>query len=140
MGHVHRAHITCQAPCAPGVVVRSPSAAHHLYVMATKPTSKPLAWHKNFIGHHRKRAGFSQEQVAEILSDLELIDSHASISRIENGKQKPPIDVIEAMARLYGVDIDTMIYRPPSSPSGIPEPPTSGLAPRRPPSGPRRGA
>lgn len=61
----------------------------------------------------RKRAGFSQERVAEILEMEELIDSHASVSRIERGIQRPSIVVIEAMARLYGTDIDSMINRPP---------------------------
>ena len=84
-----------------------------MYMPTPKTDVKPLPWRKNFSGHWRKYAGFSQETVAEILEREELIDSHASVSRIENGKQRPSIVTIEAMARLYGTDIDSLLNRPP---------------------------
>lgn len=67
--------------------------------------------------HWREHAGFTQEQAAEVIGV-----SHATIQRIENGKQVTPIDNIEALARLYKTDVHSMLNRLPTVPAnGRPE-------------------
>lgn len=95
---------------------------------------KPLSWRNNCIGLWRDWAGYTQEQVAEILEEDGLIKTHTSVSRIEGGKQVPKIDTLEAMARLYGTDVHSMINRqPPSEPPAraAPQPPKPTTRTRR---------
>lgn len=80
---------------------------------------KPLRWRKNFIRQWRDFRGFTQESAAEALSrpPYNLDYTHASLGRIENGKQMPTIALIEALAQLYRTDIDSLLNRPPEAPA-----------------------
>ena len=42
--------------------------------------------------------------------------SHPSIGRVEKGKQLPPISYIEALAKLYDTDIDSLLNKLPAVP------------------------
>jgi transcriptional regulator with XRE-family HTH domain len=41
--------------------------------------------------------------------------THNSLGRIENGKQMPTIELIEALAKMYETDIDSLLNRRPET-------------------------
>jgi transcriptional regulator with XRE-family HTH domain len=95
---------------------------------ATK--SKPLRWRTNCIRHWRDfRDGMTLEAAAEALSrpPYNLDYTHNSLGRIENGKQMPTIELIEALARLYRTDIDSLLNRRPETADREPAPTARGL-------------
>lgn len=53
----------------------------------------------------------TQQEVADALAEMAppKIYGRNSVTRAEAGKQKPPIDVLEAIASLYGTDVDSML-------------------------------
>jgi transcriptional regulator with XRE-family HTH domain len=88
--------------------------------MAKSPAtkSKPLRWRTNCIRHWRDfRDGMTLEAAAEALSrpPYNLDYTHNSIGRIENGKQMPTIELIEALAKLYDTDVDSLLNRRPGT-------------------------
>ena len=42
--------------------------------------------------------------------------THASLGRLENGLQMPKIELIEALAKIYDTDIDSLLNRLPTVP------------------------
>lgn len=91
------------------------AAVHPMYMVKRK--EKPLRWRKNAIRAWRELRKFTLETASEALShpphDIEI--THNSLGRIENGKQMPSIELIEALAKLYDTDIDSLLNRPPAS-------------------------
>lgn len=80
-----------------------------------KRKEKPLRWRRNAIRQWRDLRKFTLETASEALSaapySIEI--THNSLGRIENGKQMPSIELIEALAKLYETDIDSLLNRPP---------------------------
>lgn len=94
------------------------AGVHHVYMRNTRrpqrksaTTSTPLRWRRTRIALWRKRADMTQQEVADHLAErspaIEL--TRVSIARIETGEQMPSAEVLEAMAALFGVDVDTML-------------------------------
>lgn len=57
----------------------------------------------------RVNAGFTQKEAAE---RLEI--SRSTLANYEMSKTKPDIDTAIALAKLYGVPIDNLIFLPPN--------------------------
>ena len=91
----------------------------HPVYMAKKP-KKPqaLPWRITLIRYWRKHRGMTQEGAAAALAKEPycIETSHPSVGRVEKGKQLPPISYIEALAKLYGTDIDSLLNRLPTVP------------------------
>jgi transcriptional regulator with XRE-family HTH domain len=105
---------------------------HHVYMAKkTKKTKKPseLRWRPTLIRHWREHRKMTQERVADILAEAPycLPYSYNSLGRLENGKQMPKIGLIEALAKIYETDIDSMLNRLPSLPTA-PRPDAAELA------------
>lgn len=79
-----------------------------------RPKPPSLRWHKNHIGEWREDAELSQQEVADRLADRGVELDRVSIGRIEGGKQVTTIEVLEAMASLFGTDVHSMINLAPS--------------------------
>lgn len=60
---------------------------------------------QNNLLEARKRAGLTQQDAAE-----RLTISRQAISRWESGTAKPSIENLMALAKLYGVSTDTLLY------------------------------
>ena len=60
------------------------------------------------LGRYRTRQGLSQEALAECIGV-----SRQAISRWERAKAVPDIDNLIALAGVYGVSIDTLLYAEP---------------------------
>lgn len=91
--------------CLPG---ESPS--YRAYMARTdkqpaKGTGKVLRlpWRITKIRLWRERKGLTQQQVVDELSEIDpsLARDRNSMSRIETGKQKPDVAVLEAMVRIF---------------------------------------
>jgi transcriptional regulator with XRE-family HTH domain len=81
---------------------------------------KSLRWRTNCIRHWRISKGFTLETASEALAlaPYHLQYTHNSLGRVENGKQMPKINLIEALATLYETDIDSLLNRRPGGPPG----------------------
>lgn len=69
----------------------------------------------DMLTYLRKRQGLTQQQLADKL-DM----SRSAIGMYETGKREPEIEVLEAFADFYNVDMNTLTGRPSSMPA-IPE-------------------
>ncbi len=58
------------------------------------------------LADRRKRAGFSQESLA-----LELGVSRQAVSKWERSESSPDTDNLIALAQLYGVSLDDLLYK-----------------------------
>lgn len=58
------------------------------------------------LADRRKRAGFSQEALA-----LELGVSRQAVSKWERSESSPDTDNLIALAQLYGVSLDDLLYK-----------------------------
>lgn len=106
------------ALCTSGVVYPAGKGAHHVPMVRKIPKNvvggasrgaKPLRWRKTQIRAWREEAGKTQQEVADALTTRGLELDRVSIGRIEAGDQMPSIEVIEAMADIFGIDVDTML-------------------------------
>lgn len=68
----------------------------------------------DMLTYLRKRQGLTQQQLADKLNM-----SRSAIGMYETGKREPEIEVLEAFADFYNVDMNTLTGRP-SSPTPIP--------------------
>lgn len=93
---------------------------------------KPLPWRVTCIRHWREFAGLTLEAAAEKVAgvpySLAKGTTHTSLGRVENGKQIPSIKMIEALAHLYGTDIDSLLNRLPTIPQAAKDPDAAELA------------
>lgn len=106
------------ALCTFGVVYAQKGHVHHVY-MAKKTTKKsvrskpaedePLAWKPNHIAEHREAAEMTQQDMADRLRERGIELGRNSVGRIEQGKQRPFHDTLEAMADILGIDVDSMV-------------------------------
>jgi transcriptional regulator with XRE-family HTH domain len=85
-----------------------------------KKTKKPraLRWRVTRIRYWREYRKMTLMGVAETLAKepYRLQTSHASLGRLENGRQMPKIGLIEALTKIYETDIDSMLNRLPTVP------------------------
>lgn len=88
---------------------------HAMYMAKRK--EKPLRWRKTAIRTWRDHRGITLESAEETLAKppYSVKITHNSLGRIENGKQMPSIALIEALAKLYDTDVDSLLNRPPGS-------------------------
>lgn len=87
------------SPVTPGVPRGTPDAARLV------PVDKPL-FKRTYIKEWREKRGLSLRRLAERLEETpggDLLISHASIGRIEKGKQPYSQPVLEAIATALGV-------------------------------------
>ena len=69
----------------------------------------------DMLTYLRKRQGLTQQQLADKLNM-----SRSAIGMYETGKREPEIEVLEAFADFYNVDMNTLTGRVPS-PAPIPQ-------------------
>src|SRR5580765_114460 len=86
----------------------------------SKKIKKPreLRWRLTLIRHWRKYRQMTLPGVADTLArePYRLKSTHASLGRLENGLQMPKIELIEALAKIYDTDIDSLLNRLPTVP------------------------
>lgn len=121
---VHPAHIAGQGVCTSGVVYLEDSPVHPVY-MSTKTNAakqervvsrlKPDPRHgKTFIREWRAFRGLTLEQLAERIGV-----THATLSRIERGRQPYNQPLLEALAEGLMTDTASLLIRDPKDPTGI---------------------
>ncbi len=75
-----------------------------------------LPWRITKIRVWRERAGLTQQEVADHLAEMGagLNRDRVSIARIETGKQRPAVNVLEAMVAILGApNLTAMLDRTP---------------------------
>lgn len=115
--------------CTSGVVYAGNQGFHHAYMPRTpqkprrltklqrlaKPSTE-LPWRLTKIKLWRKGAELTQQAVADRLVEMDpdLDYTRESIQRIENGKQRPGVIVLEAMVIMFGApDLTSLLDRTP---------------------------
>lgn len=101
----------------PGACTHALQTVHPVYMIKKRGTKPALRWRPNCIRFWREYRGFTLEEAAEALSrpPHDLNYTHTSLGRAENAKQMPKIEMIEALAKLYGTDVDSLINRRPEA-------------------------
>lgn len=69
---------------------------------------KTLRWRANRISLWRDDANLTQQDMADRLTARGLKLDRVSVTRIENGKQMPTIEILEAMADILQTDVTSM--------------------------------
>lgn len=77
------------------------------------------------ILNYRKRAGLSQERLAELLGV-----SRQAVSKWEGDAAQPELDKIVALARLFGITTDQLLLEDIPGPGAPPKPLTAKREPR----------
>lgn len=96
--HVHRAHMPKQK----------------------RPIPKRPPHRKTFIREWRNSRGITLERLADRLKEFHGLEiTHASLSRIERGKQPYNQNQLEAIAEELGTDPPSLLMRNPQDPDGI---------------------
>lgn len=126
-GNVRQMHNGGQAECTPDVVYTDLTGVHPMHMAtatarqrASKRKEKPLRWRVTCMRHWRlHKDQMTLEEAAEALgrAPYNISTTHATLGRYENGKVMPPIGVVEALAALYGTDIDSLLNRLPTIPA-----------------------
>lgn len=82
---------------------------------ATLKKGKELNWRISKMREWRRFRKLKLSGVAETLSDppYSLPSDHVKIGRYERGENPPDANYLEALAKLYGTDIDSMLNRTP---------------------------
>lgn len=105
--YVRRAHIPVKAKCTWGTIFREWLSVHHAY-MAKKskaPAREPaMVYRKTFVREWREHRGMTLEQLAERAGT-----THATLSRLERGKQPYGQALLEAIAKVLGTDVPSLI-------------------------------
>lgn len=112
-----------------GVVYEAKSPVHSKYMARTKdqkgdgrkspprpPAAAKLPWRITRIRLWRERADMTQQEVADrlVMMDPDLDYTRTSVQRIETGKQRPPVVVLEAMVVMFGApNLSAMLDRTP---------------------------
>jgi transcriptional regulator with XRE-family HTH domain len=78
------------------------------------PRPKPAQFRRTFIRHWREHRGLTLEQLAERVGT-----THASLSRIERGKQPYTQPLLEAVAEALQTDVASLLMRDPTGPEDI---------------------
>lgn len=115
--NVHPAHIAGQAQCTPAVILSPDDSVHAVYMAQAArkivPRVKP-AFGRTFIREWRLHRNLTLEQLADRIDT-----THASLSRIERGKQPYTQPMLEALADALQTDPASLLMRDPSSPDAI---------------------
>ncbi len=88
--------------------------------MPKRPTTKvhprfrQRVYQKTFMREWREHKGRTLEEAAEVAGI-----THASLSRIERGKQPYSQAILEALADYYGTNAASLLMRNPQDPEGI---------------------
>lgn len=110
-----------QAPvallCTSGVIYGEKGNVHHAYMAKKHKPAAPKAeskrWRKTLIATWRDAVGMTQQAAADALAERGITRDRVSVGRIEGGKQMPSIEVLEALAKIYKTDVDSMLnYTP----------------------------
>lgn len=115
--NVHPTHNKGQGPCTPGVVYGLGVPVHHAYMAQAKvvPRLKPdPRYGETQIRAWRKHRGLTLEQLAERIGM-----THATLSRIERGKQPYNQVLLESLAEALQTDVASLLIRDPADPDGI---------------------
>lgn len=79
-----------------------------------RPKPKQPQYRKTFIRHWREYRGLTLERLADRLGT-----THASLSRIERGRQPYGQALLEAIAEALQTDTASLLIRNPQDPDGI---------------------
>ena len=90
------------------------SAVHHAYMARTVRVLPKSHRRPTFIREWRKSKNLTLEKLADRLGV-----SHATLSRIENGKQDYNQTLLELLADALGTDPASLLIRKPNDPEGI---------------------
>ena len=91
------------------------AALHHAYMKRVTPNFRRRQQYRTtFIRQWREARGLTLEQLAERIGT-----THASLSRIERGKQPYTQPMLEAIADALGTDAASLIMRDPLDAEGI---------------------
>ena len=91
------------------------SFVHNIYMAdQVTPRLRKREYRRTFIREWRKHRGLTLEQLADRIGT-----THASLSRIERGRQPYTQGLFEAIAEALGVDPADLHVRDPSDPDGI---------------------
>lgn len=107
--------------CTPSAMLDGLSTVHTVY-MAKKVRPRPkaaTAYRKTFIREWRKSRGLTLERLADRVGASVGGFTHASLSRIENGKQPYSQPILEALAEALGTDPVSLLIRNPTDPEGM---------------------
>lgn len=117
VANVHPTHIDGQAGCTPSVVPTDDNSVHAVYMAKAArkvvPQMKPQ-YGRTFIREWRLHRNLTLEQLADRIDT-----THASLSRIERGKQPYTQPMLEALADALQTDPASLLMRDPSSPDAI---------------------
>lgn len=115
--NVHPTHNEGQAPCTPSVVYALGMPVHPAYMAQAKVVSRlkpdPL-YGSTYIRAWRTHRGLTLEQLAERVGV-----THATLSRIERGKQPYNQVLLESLADALQTDAASLLIRDPEDPDGI---------------------
>lgn len=81
----------------------------HLVYMARRKQ-----YRVTFMRQWREKAGLTLERAADRIGT-----THASLSRIERGKQPYSQELLEAAAAAYNTDVASLLMRNPADPEGL---------------------
>jgi transcriptional regulator with XRE-family HTH domain len=86
-----------------------------------QPQPKKAQFRRTFIRQWRQHRGLTLEQLADRVRTINdaLETTHASLSRIETGKQPYNQLLLEAIAEALQTDVASLLIRDPSAPEGI---------------------
>ena len=109
--------------CTSGVIYGEKAHVHHAYMgkRIQQSTDLGLRWRKTRIADWRTAAGFTQQQVADALTEHGIKLDRVSVGRIEGGKQMPTIEALEFMATMFKTDITSMLNLTPEQAKHIRE-------------------
>lgn len=82
--------------------------------MARKVTPRPKGFRRTYIRQWREHRGLTLEALAERVGDAVGGFTHASLSRIERGKQPYSQPVLEALALALQTDVASLLMRDPT--------------------------
>jgi transcriptional regulator with XRE-family HTH domain len=96
------------------MLVHNVKIVHHVYmakkvVTRFKPKLRPI-----FLRQWREYRGLTLEQLAESIGA-----THATLSRIERGKQPYSQAILEALADRLSTDVASLLMRDPADPNAI---------------------
>lgn len=90
-------------------------AVHTVYMAKqVTPRFRQVQYRRTFIRQWRKLRGLTLEQLADRIGS-----THASLSRIEGGKQPYSQPLLEAIAEALQTDVASLLMRDPSEPDAI---------------------
>lgn len=85
-----------------------------MYMAKVKPRFRHPQYRRTFIRQWRDFRGLTLEQLAERVDT-----THATLSRIERGRQPYGQALLEAIAEALSTDVSSLLMRDPSDPDGI---------------------